>query len=188
MDHVASLPAAKSALDAPSDASLRVPCYCEENVWRLAFRKLSQRRQPRPDASTEVGQAYDTALYAVFVSNPKGCVPMFQQQASTHRERPVFWDYHVILLQETKGTDTKESRPVLPLNASCSNVDGYVVVQEQPDDGVNVDPSPTTRRTTSALVWDIDSHLICPCPLPDYLKKVFPNDESWPGEYTPYFR
>jgi hypothetical protein len=33
-------PAAISALSARDDESLRVPFYCEENVWRLLYRKL----------------------------------------------------------------------------------------------------------------------------------------------------
>ena len=89
--------AAKSALNAPSDASLRVPCYCEENVWRLAFRKLwNDRNSGTPTNSSN-------KYFVLFVSNPKGCVPMFQQLASAQRDgdKPIFWDYHVILLEAT---------------------------------------------------------------------------------------
>ena len=32
----------RSAVAALSDQSLRVPCYCEENVWRSACRKMHQ--------------------------------------------------------------------------------------------------------------------------------------------------
>ena len=32
--------AAETALSCASDRDLRVPCYCEENVWRLAHRRL----------------------------------------------------------------------------------------------------------------------------------------------------
>ncbi len=71
-----STEAAKSALQATSDESLRVPCYCEENVWRLAYRKSRLQRS---------GEAY----YVAFVSNPKGCVPMFEQLAAEDRDQPV---------------------------------------------------------------------------------------------------
>ena len=87
-----SLSAAKSVLEAPlDDRSLRVPSYCEENVWRLAYRKLYHQRHT---AKTTKACSY----HVVFVSNPKACVPMFEQLAAANRETPVFWDYHVILL------------------------------------------------------------------------------------------
>lgn len=95
---VDSLPAAISALEAPSDQSLRVPCYCEENVWRLAYRRMHQHVQ------NDDTKAY--SYHVAFVSNPKGCVPMFEQVAADNRETPVLWDYHVILFMTT----TSETR------------------------------------------------------------------------------
>jgi len=89
-----SLEAAKSALEATSDASLRVPCYCEENVWRLTYRKICHH-QTRATKNC----SYNVA----FVSNPKACVPMFEQLAANDRETPVMWDYHVLLFM-TKTT------------------------------------------------------------------------------------
>lgn len=71
-----SLDAAKSALQAKSDASLRVPCYCEENVWRLAYRKIYQQKTQE-------------TYHVAFVSNPKACVPMFEQLAAEDRNQPV---------------------------------------------------------------------------------------------------
>ena len=71
-----STEAEKSALQAPSDESLRVPCYCEENVWRLAYRRTRLQRS---------GEAY----YVAFVTNPKACVPMFEQLAAEDRDQPV---------------------------------------------------------------------------------------------------
>jgi len=73
-----TLEAAKSALEATSDESLRVPCYCEENVWRLAYRKVHQQ------------EVRDSKTYnVVFVSNPKACVPMFEQKAASEKNTPV---------------------------------------------------------------------------------------------------
>ena len=147
---IGSLPAAKSALEALSDTSLRVPCYCEENVWRLAYRKMHQQ-QHHP---TQLCSSYHVA----FVSNPKGCVPMFEQLAGDpdDREVPVMWDYHVILFMTTTTS------------ASTCNQDD------------------TTK--TKTFVWDIDSFLPCPCPLEDYIEMVFPNHLTWRKEYLPYFR
>lgn len=71
------------------DQDLRVPYYCEENVWRLASRKI--RKKP-------------TALwFAVFISNRRKAVPMCQQLAQEDPSRPCFWDYHVILVGVTGG-------------------------------------------------------------------------------------
>jgi hypothetical protein len=80
--------AAQTALDAPSDQSLRVPCYCEENVWRLAYRKLQDNN--KVDSRLE--------YYVAFVSNPLQCAPMFQQKAEKNPSKPCYWDYHVILI------------------------------------------------------------------------------------------
>jgi hypothetical protein len=82
--------AGASAIEASSDEALRVPCYCEENVWRLAYRKLKQQRG-------------ETRYYVVFVSSEEKVVPMLYQKASEavngDSNEPVFWDYHVILLE-----------------------------------------------------------------------------------------
>lgn len=92
MNHHESLvSAAETAMQAPSDQSLRVPCYCEENVWRLVYRKL---HTPNGDSDVE--------YYVVFISNPLKCVPMFHQLASTNASRPCYWDYHVILISHSK--------------------------------------------------------------------------------------
>ncbi|CAB9525709.1 terminal glutamine amidohydrolase [Seminavis robusta] len=85
-----------TALSASSDQELRVPCYCEENVWRLAYRKLQQSQA----AKTE--QAY----FAVFVSNPSKCVCFFRQKANSNPLKPIFWDYHVLLLEQQKNSTT----------------------------------------------------------------------------------
>ena len=82
--------AARTALNAPSDDSLRVPCYCEENVWRLACRKLANCRK--------------STFFAVFISSAQQMVPMFYQRATKSTEEACWWDYHVILLElDEKG-------------------------------------------------------------------------------------
>lgn len=87
-----SLDAAKSALEASSDTTLRTPCYCEENVWRLAYRKINQEQARGTN---------NCSYHVAFVSNPKACVPMFEQLAADDRATPVMWDYHVILFRTT---------------------------------------------------------------------------------------
>jgi len=82
--------AENSALEAPTDEALRVPYYCEENVWRLGVRKRTQ-------------QPFGNRYYAVFISNPIKNVPMFQQKAAANGEVSVCWDYHVILLCQQIG-------------------------------------------------------------------------------------
>jgi len=87
--------AAKTALSSPSDQSLRVPCYCEENVWRLAYRKLQ-----RTDANSN-------EYFVVFITNPLKCVPMLHQLAARDPTKPIYWDYHVILIEKSKEEGSK---------------------------------------------------------------------------------
>ena len=91
MDHHSLNEATQSALEAPSDQELRVPCYCEENVYRLVARKLAQ---PGSERSSTAGGSY----YVVFVSSRSQCVPMYRQLASTMPTSVCLWDYHVIVV------------------------------------------------------------------------------------------
>ena len=85
--------ASTTAMAPVKDVELRVPCYCEENVWRLAYRKWKQ-------------QADSKKYYAVFVSTPSKCVCFFHQKASGNPLKPVFWDYHVLLFEYDATTQT----------------------------------------------------------------------------------
>lgn len=89
MDQSESCEAAQTAVEAPSDRSLRVPCYCEENVWRLAHRHVGS------NAST---------YYVVFVSNERQCCAMWNQMA--REGGPCFWDYHVVLFETNEHGET----------------------------------------------------------------------------------
>lgn len=109
--------ASKTALEAENDTDLRVPCYCEENVWRLAYRII--HRKPK--------QERELQYHVVFVSNPAKCVPMFQQLANEDPLDPCFWDYHVILFhtsqQETIVLDIDSHLPYkIPLKDYLENV------------------------------------------------------------------
>ena len=126
-----SLSAAESALEATSDRSLRVPCYCEENVWRLAYRKLHEQRQ-----QTQNLASVNTNYKVVFVSNPEARVPMFEQLAGEESWKPVLWDYHVLLFASTT-TKSKEETFVLDIDSHLPcpcPFDEYVVkVWPHPD-------------------------------------------------------
>lgn len=62
-------------------------CYCEENVYKLIGKLVSD------------GYAAHKDLWAVFISNPGKVIPLFKQKWSRGDEGLVFWDYHVILVQ-----------------------------------------------------------------------------------------
>jgi protein N-terminal glutamine amidohydrolase len=152
--------AAATALEAPSDQSLRVPCYCEENVWRLAIRKLpASKKGGSQTVNDENGHSHQ--YHAVFVSNPRKCVPMFHQLAAKDPKDPCFWDYHVILFCTTTT-----------LNATPASEK----------------TSSERDESTTTVVYDMDSYLPYPCPLKDYLKASFAREKKFPKEYEPQFR
>ncbi|KAL7525574.1 hypothetical protein ACHAWF_001423 [Thalassiosira exigua] len=145
---------AESTADAASsDRALRVPCYCEENAWRIVYR---HRRPPRPRAG-DWGRGEDGTEYrVVFASNGRRCLPYFRQRASP-RDRPgeyVCWDYHVFVLRTTTTTSRR---------AAAAAKDG---ADETANDGA-------TKDGTEVL--DVDTHLSYPCPLDDYLDGSFPH-------------
>ena len=91
--------ASYSALQCDNEKDLRVPSYCEENVWRLAYRRLN-------DATTDLKYK---EYFVAFVSNEQKCCPFLFQRASSDPEKPCFWDYHVIFIERSKITG-EESR------------------------------------------------------------------------------
>lgn len=86
MDQLPDNEATRSAAQALSDQELRVACYCEENVYRLVYRKLNQQK------------GNDGDYYVMFVSSESLCVPMYFQRAAAAPTTPCLWDYHVIVL------------------------------------------------------------------------------------------
>ena len=121
--------ASASAMAAPTDEALRVPCYCEENVWRLAFRKLKRQQQ-----GFETGTQY----YVVFVSSHEKLVPMFYQKASetvnNSSDEPVFWDYHVILLERRENDKAFITDVDTLLTPSPAPLDHYLDKSFRPDE------------------------------------------------------
>ena len=196
----AAVGAAKSAIEASSDKSLRVPCYCEENVWRLAYRKIhqqekkqqqeKQKQQKKKKKITRAAAATTTTrtttssfqYHVVFISNPKGCAPLFQQLAASDRDSAVFWDYHVILLEQENNSTTTT------INDDDDDNKNNINNNNDDDQDVTEGTTTTTVLTKNTLVWDIDSYLPFPCHLEDYIEMVFPNNLDWPKEYAPYFR
>lgn len=107
LDALNSAPA--SAISCPSELDLRVPCYCEENAWRLAYRRLFGPTITR-SASTDsdiVADKENEQYYVVFISNDAKCCPMFEQKASRNDDEPCFWDYHVILIHSSSSSMTE---------------------------------------------------------------------------------
>jgi hypothetical protein len=89
------LSATASALLAVSDIDLRVPYYCEENVWRLVYRHTCAREQNVMNAcgsdhhdsttsmmSTTPTRLQDIIWYVIFISNHHHSVLMRHQRAA----------------------------------------------------------------------------------------------------------
>lgn len=85
-----------------SDRDLSCAFYCEENVWRLAYRKLHLKTK-RQDKTEE-------QYFVAFISNASKNVPMFHQRASVSPEdTPCCWDYHVILIGVVSSNKNKRN-------------------------------------------------------------------------------
>ncbi len=146
-----------------SERDLRVPCYCEENVWRLAYRRIFGRNSH--DSKAEDVDKENEQYYVVFVSNDDRCCPMLNQRASKNAKEPCFWDYHVILIQSTKGGNSSRS--------SGSNM------------------GETIQSAIATQVLDMDSRLSFPSSLDDYLNATFQLDfvdGKTKNKFAPKFR
>ena len=64
------------------ESCLYTPYYCEENVWHLA---------QRADVSTG-------ARAVAIIANEHRTCALWRQRAAPQPDRPVIWDYHVILI------------------------------------------------------------------------------------------
>lgn len=96
-----------TAISCRSEKALRVPNYCEENVWRLAYRRLYGNGKNNNEVDKENEQ-----YYVVFVSNDDRCCPMFNQRASESADSACVWDYHVILIQSSQATGSRGKKEV----------------------------------------------------------------------------
>lgn len=166
--------AKSSAISCQSEQDLRSPCYCEENVWRLAYRRIfgpAKAASASASISTSTSNGNATVdkeneqYYVVFVSNDEECCPMLNQRASKHPDEPCFWDYHVILIQCSQQRH---------INSSNSNKH-----------------SKAKQNTLFAQVLDMDSKLSFPCTLDEYLDGTFKLDfldDKARKKYSPKFR
>ena len=105
-----------TALAAASGMDLRVPYFCEENVWRLAFRMLHHPDHKGRNSS-------NSQYHVAFVSNASKCVAFLNQKAGIEQGGTVFWDYHVILLEANEdGTLVWDMDSLLPFPKSWNAV------------------------------------------------------------------
>mmetsp|Transcript_2857 Transcript_2857/g.4042 ORF Transcript_2857/g.4042 Transcript_2857/m.4042 type:complete len:292 (+) Transcript_2857:127-1002(+) len=176
-----------SALSCPTERELRVPCYCEENVWRLAYRRLHNQREQSPpnhdngiphDDHSQIAMNHNMInnnnpnLHVVFISSEGRCCPMVGQLARSNPNEPCWWDYHVILLE--------------------------ILTTEEDDDNDNHhhDEGNNNQRDNNinppCIVWDMDSHLSFPSPIRSYISKTFSFlqfiKHEYKGHYEPLFR
>lgn len=117
-----------SAISCPSELGLRVPCYCEENVWRLAHRRLFGPTTITNTSTTDSDITVDKEneqYYVVFISNSIKCCPMFHQRASQNVDEPCFWDYHVILIHSSSSSFTQVLDMDSRLDYPCT-LDEYI--------------------------------------------------------------
>jgi len=132
---------------------------------------------------------YDRSYFAVFVSNQRKCVPMFQQQAADGVHKACLWDYHVILLEVTKRADDvdNDNNAIAPICCSLEKDDDDDKSQEIDANNRtcnhNNDKTPGEYR-----IYDIDSRLPYPCSLQTYLEFTFPSDVEIPADFNPMFR
>jgi len=161
------LSAEASALDPnlPSEHALRVSCYCEENVWRLAYRRLNASLNQAKEKAPTTAEV--RKYHVAFISNKDKCCPLFYQKASKDSSSPCFWDYHVILLETTFSRKTSNNSSKLQDNDANNNI--------------------AEEATTNVL--DLDSRLPYPCPIALYLNETFhPTLSKTSTDFAPLFR
>lgn len=140
--------AAATALAASGDLDLRVPCFCEENVWRLAHRKLHSSPSSHSNSTTKLSTSTsqsplpddESRYFVAFVSNPSKCVCFFHQRANPDPTTAIFWDYHVLLLEQLRPQHDDASTVVwdmdsyLPFPCPLDEYLDHAFPDEQDDD------------------------------------------------------
>ncbi|KAL7438865.1 hypothetical protein ACHAXH_004976 [Discostella pseudostelligera] len=175
-----TLSAETTALQSASDHDLRVPCYCEENAWRVVYRHLnlvgSSTSATATAGETTNVHVVDCSTYeyhVVFISNKARCCPFYHQRAKPAQfgDECVFWDYHVIVIRTT----TTSSSSIIPSSAVASSEKTTIN---------------SCAKTTTTEVLDVDSWLPYPCPINIYLDETFRPDtlKMTTTVYHPRFR
>jgi len=169
-----------SALSCTNDEDLRVPFYCEENIWRLCYKRQErQRRQGQGVQPQHNVNANPDQDFVLFISNAQKCCPIFHQKAtasSSRRNQPCFWDYHVILL-----------------SIHCSKTTNSIATYRTTASHTQTPPQkPQTQQQQQLLlqrqawIYDFDSTLPFPCPFQQYIQESF--SYSFPLHLQPLFR
>lgn len=177
--HNSNLPGS-TALSCPSEQELRVPCYCEENVWRLAYRRIHVDTSEEGGAAAHIircgeqtqeeeNERLVSRNYVVFISNEQRCCPMLGQRASKNSKEACFWDYHVIFIQSVR---------------ECVKVSGKI--------NGNLTDASVKKHCQKTTVFDVDSRLPYACELEAYLEATFSSlkfrTECDRDKYAPLFR
>ncbi|KAF9452261.1 hypothetical protein P691DRAFT_722298 [Macrolepiota fuliginosa MF-IS2] len=126
-------------------------CYCEENVYLLCQEFMTRK---------DVHEHWE--VWAVFISNERKTVALWEQKVAREEGAPVVWDYHVILLLEAKGIG----------NGSAWGSRGGVGTSDR-----------SSRNGVQSWVYDFDTAITpVPCPWDEYMMRTFPY------ELTPQYR
>lgn len=79
------------------------PYYCEENIWQLC-----QYQQFKNS-------------YVIFIASKGDVFPMLNQRATGHPLKPVFWDYHVVLLAQDEKNQILDFDTYLPFSTEVAD-------------------------------------------------------------------
>ncbi len=132
------------------------PYYCEENIWHLC---------QEADFS-----GFDRKV--VLVSNDRRTCALWNQRAQMAHGEPVIWDYHVVLLFKSDGSQISD--------ASQIGAGSLVSSGSQVSSGLQV--------RAGWLVYDLDTLLAVPIPIDQYIESTFGDPSLVPEEFSPRFR
>uniref|UniRef100_A0A7M4EN68 Protein N-terminal glutamine amidohydrolase n=1 Tax=Crocodylus porosus TaxID=8502 RepID=A0A7M4EN68_CROPO len=112
-------------------------CYCEENIWKLCEYIQSQDQYQLEE------------FYVIFISNDRKMIPLWKQRSGCG-DKPVVWDYHVILLHDSSGDQSfiYDLDTVLPFPCLF---DTYIEEAFRSDDDIY----PEYRRKIRAVRADV---------------------------------
>ncbi|CAF0990953.1 unnamed protein product [Rotaria sordida] len=92
------------------DQCVYTSCYCEENIWKLC----ECWKQNNPN--------HLNSLYAVFISNKRRQIPIWEQKSASNSEHLAIWDYHVILVDKSSSPSViYDFDSTLPFPVSATN-------------------------------------------------------------------
>ncbi|KAG9318871.1 N-terminal glutamine amidase-domain-containing protein [Chiua virens] len=122
--------------------------YCEENIYWLV------KRFSAPSGGEKRWDAF-----AVFISNPAETVALWNQRMCASKDKPMVWDYHVVL-------------------ALCEP-------QQVHSQSVSRFPE---RADSGIWIYDLDTCLPLPCHSKVYIDQTFPLGTGIPLQYQSFFR